>query len=689
MENSVTTDIKGEGDVILKWTSRKELKLKNILYVPKIRKNIVSGWLLNKYGFRLAFECNTFELTMEHFVRSKDSKEYCVRVVAQQVWISPCIWLNTNSTYVVESSNVQHGRLGHVNYNSIRLLMKSNCIPTFHIDSNHTCQTCVEAKMTRSSFHSVERKTDPLDLIHTDVCDLNKDEAIDMFILYKNEVENQLNKKIKVVRSDRGGEYVSPFAEFCSQHGIRHEFTTPYSPHQNGIAERENRTLKEMANAIKSVKRHRVLLAARRLIIFHKGRAFSRTKVSQRSYRHLKINQAKYALETLKKYGMDLTDPVDTPMVDRLKLERISCITRPCIRCLWIAKDNAKVTNTYAESDHAMMFTIQNKYVEEVLRFLGEDWLAVSIQMKQISTAITTTEAEYKIAMSWELINLNSKGHQILRNVYEPLPLRGPPGQLKAARYLDFGLEELVPSLWVESERDYDISAAYGITHCLHLQDKLNHLPKSDNKDTLPILLSFTHCGNKSILRVLRIILVILPEHPSETKVFHNEDGNPARANIKQALGSYERSHKGVKASANSDIVYFFTSAQDGDPLQDDVRLCLGDDLKKAQDHNQRQVKDESKDHYPKCNMCVQNGYHATKLFLFDGTQPIVKEEFQVVKEYSLRLFAREDVEKSEKITGLCDVSWKKMEEYTKIWSINEDVNSNSKLPDTPSLFWP
>ncbi|GJS07930.1 hypothetical protein Tco_0364726 [Tanacetum coccineum] len=90
-------------------------------------------------------------------------------------------------------------------------------------------------------------------------------------------------------------------------------------------------------------------------------------------------------------------------------------------------------------------------------------------------------------------------------------------------------------------------------------------------------------------------------QHPSETKVLHNEDGNPARANIKQALGSYERPHKGVKASANSDIMYFFTSAQDGDPLQDDVRLCLGDDLKKAQDHNQRQVKDESKDHYPKC----------------------------------------------------------------------------------------
>ncbi|GJR86329.1 reverse transcriptase [Tanacetum coccineum] len=77
-------------------------------------------------------------------------------------------------------------------------------------------------------------------------------------------------------------------------------------------------------------------------------------------------------------------------------------------------------------------------------------------------------------------------------------------------------------------------------------------------------------------------INLVRTQHPSETMVFHNEDGNPARANIKQALG---RPHKGVKASANSDVMYFFTSAQDGDPLQDDVRLCLGDDLKKAQDH--------------------------------------------------------------------------------------------------------
>ncbi|GJY59146.1 hypothetical protein Tco_0459038 [Tanacetum coccineum] len=90
--------------------------------------------------------------------------------------------------------------------------------------------------------------------------------------------------------------------------------------------------------------------------------------------------------------------------------------------------------------------------------------------------------------------------------------------------------------------------------------------------------------------------------------VFHNEDGNPARANIKQALSSiridgsfkdgdgdgdthYERSHKGVKASANSDIIFFFTSAQDGNKLLDDERLSLADDLKKAHDQNQNKSK--------------------------------------------------------------------------------------------------
>ena len=67
---------------------------------------------------------------------------------------------------------------------------------------------------------------------------------------YKAEVENQLNKKIKILRSDRGGEYESPFERFYAKNGIIHQTTAPYSPQQNGIAERKNRTLKDMINAM-------------------------------------------------------------------------------------------------------------------------------------------------------------------------------------------------------------------------------------------------------------------------------------------------------------------------------------------------------------------------------------------------------------------------------------------------------
>jgi transposase InsO family protein len=78
-----------------------------------------------------------------------------------------------------------------------------------------------------------------------------KDEALHYFKIYKAEVENQIEKKVKRLRSDRGGEYFSnDFSEFCAVHGIIHERTPPYSPQSNGIAERKNRTLTDLVNAM-------------------------------------------------------------------------------------------------------------------------------------------------------------------------------------------------------------------------------------------------------------------------------------------------------------------------------------------------------------------------------------------------------------------------------------------------------
>ena len=79
----------------------------------------------------------------------------------------------------------------------------------------------------------------------------SKDEALSFFKIYKVETENQLDRKIKRLRSDRGGEYFSnEFDSFCAEHGIIPEKTPPYSPQSNGVAERKNRTLTDLVDAM-------------------------------------------------------------------------------------------------------------------------------------------------------------------------------------------------------------------------------------------------------------------------------------------------------------------------------------------------------------------------------------------------------------------------------------------------------
>jgi transposase InsO family protein len=83
-----------------------------------------------------------------------------------------------------------------------------------------------------------------------------KDEAVNHFKIYKDEVETQLEKKIKRLRSDRGGEYFSnDFDLFCAEHGIIHERTPPYLPESNGVAERKNCTLSDLVNAMLDIAR--------------------------------------------------------------------------------------------------------------------------------------------------------------------------------------------------------------------------------------------------------------------------------------------------------------------------------------------------------------------------------------------------------------------------------------------------
>jgi len=68
-------------------------------------------------------------------------------------------------------------------------------------------------------------------------------------------VENQSGLHIKVLRTDRGGDYISKeFLHFCRENGIHKQFTARYTPQQNGVAERKNRTIMDMARSMLKAK---------------------------------------------------------------------------------------------------------------------------------------------------------------------------------------------------------------------------------------------------------------------------------------------------------------------------------------------------------------------------------------------------------------------------------------------------
>lgn len=84
-----------------------------------------------------------------------------------------------------------------------------------------------------------------------------KSEAFGIFKSFKARVENKTGKTIKTLRTYRGGEYCSKtFEHFCINHGIRRELTSAYTPQQNGVSERKNRTILNMVRSL--LKRGRI-----------------------------------------------------------------------------------------------------------------------------------------------------------------------------------------------------------------------------------------------------------------------------------------------------------------------------------------------------------------------------------------------------------------------------------------------
>ncbi|GJS12646.1 retrotransposon protein, putative, ty1-copia subclass [Tanacetum coccineum] len=190
---------------------------------------------------------------------------------------------NKRAKINLDSSLLWHCRLGHISKKRIEKLQHDGLLNSIDIESLGKCVSCLSGKMARKPYsHQVERAKDLLGLIHTDVCGpfrivsrqgasyfvtftddfsrygyvyllKHKHEVFETFKVFQKEVENQLGKTIKSLRSDRGGEYMSQeFLDHLKEHGIIAHRTPPYTPQNNGVSERRNRTLLDMVRSMMS-----------------------------------------------------------------------------------------------------------------------------------------------------------------------------------------------------------------------------------------------------------------------------------------------------------------------------------------------------------------------------------------------------------------------------------------------------
>jgi transposase InsO family protein len=174
-----------------------------------------------------------------------------------------------------------HRRMGHMHFDNLVKVNKreeNKEMPHITKPTNTLCKHCQQGKKTKTKFKSKEYSTKrPLEIVHTNLVGptttkglkgekyfmllvddytrmnavfflKNKSEAFEKFKIYKEMVENEMDSRIKCLRSDNGGEFTSKeFMDYCRSHGIKRQFFIARTPQQNGVVERKNMTVQEMA----------------------------------------------------------------------------------------------------------------------------------------------------------------------------------------------------------------------------------------------------------------------------------------------------------------------------------------------------------------------------------------------------------------------------------------------------------
>ncbi|CAA7014732.1 unnamed protein product [Microthlaspi erraticum] len=134
----------------------------------------------------------------------------------------------------------------------MEVLSKEGYIPQMEIGELGFCESCVLGKSHKQSFPKAKHTTKGiLEYVHSDLWgspstpeSLGGDEAFSKFKEWKEAVESHTEKKIKCLRTDNGLEFCNTlFDDLCRKSGIKRHRTCTYTPQQNGVSERMNRTI--------------------------------------------------------------------------------------------------------------------------------------------------------------------------------------------------------------------------------------------------------------------------------------------------------------------------------------------------------------------------------------------------------------------------------------------------------------
>lgn len=278
--NDTKVPVLCSGDVQISTNYDYDIMVKNVLCVPSLTTNLLSVSELIKNGNKVVFEAN------KCYIRNKKNDLVATAMSTNGVYklnikVADCML--TAST--IASAELWHRRLAHINSSDLNK-MKNGIVDglSFPNSSDVTkakCVTCCEGKQMRLPFsHIGQKSSETLQIIHADVCGpmetksiagsqyfvlfiddhsrmtfiyfhKQKNEVFKIFKNFKAMVENQQNKKIKILRTDNGGEFCNLEMEnYLVKEGIIHQKTNAYAPEQNGVCERANKTVIEKARCL-------------------------------------------------------------------------------------------------------------------------------------------------------------------------------------------------------------------------------------------------------------------------------------------------------------------------------------------------------------------------------------------------------------------------------------------------------